>query len=60
MQYDTVHGRYPGSVTVENGKLVIDGKVITVSNELDPTKIQWGDAGAEYVVESTGWLDTYK
>lgn len=54
MQYDSVHGRYPGTVTVENGKLIVDGKVITVSNELDPTKIRWGDAGADYVVESTG------
>jgi len=52
--YDTVHGRYPGSVTVENGKLIVDGKPITVSNELDPTKIQWGASGADYVVESTG------
>lgn len=41
-------------MTVENGKLVIDGNVIHVSNELDPTKIQWGQSGAEYVVESTG------
>ena len=41
-------------MVVDNGKLVIDGKPITVSNELDPTKINWGDAGAEYVVESTG------
>jgi glyceraldehyde 3-phosphate dehydrogenase len=52
--YDTVHGRYPGSVVVDNGKLVIDGKAIAVSNELDPTKIQWGASGADYVVESTG------
>eukprot|EP01036_Dinobryon_divergens_P028657 gene28657-37639_t len=52
--YDSVHGKYPGTVVVDNGKLVIDGKPITVSNELDPTKINWGDAGAEYVVESTG------
>jgi len=58
LKYDTVHGRYPGSVVVENGKLVIDGKAITVSNELDPTKINWGDAGAEYVVESTGTTST--
>ena len=54
MKYDSVHGKYPGTVVVDNGKLVIDGKPITVSNELDPTKINWGDAGAEYVVESTG------
>jgi glyceraldehyde 3-phosphate dehydrogenase len=52
--YDTVHGRYPGSVVVENGHLVVDGNPIKVSNELDPTKIRWGDAGADYVVESTG------
>jgi glyceraldehyde 3-phosphate dehydrogenase len=53
-QYDTVHGRYPGTITVENGKLVVDGNPITVTNEREPEKIQWGDAGAKYVVESTG------
>ena len=49
-----MHGRYPGTVTVDNGKLIVDGKEIAVSNELDPTKIQWGNSGADYVVESTG------
>ncbi|RYH11477.1 type I glyceraldehyde-3-phosphate dehydrogenase [archaeon] len=52
--YDSVHGRYPGTVAVENGKLIVDGKPISVSNEMDPTKIRWGDAGADYIVESTG------
>lgn len=52
--YDTVHGRYPGSVVVDDGKLVIDGKKIAVSNEMDPTKIMWGTSGADYIVESTG------
>jgi len=52
--YDTVHGKYPGTVVIDNGKLLIDGKPVTVSNELDPSNIKWGDAGAEYVVESTG------
>ena len=52
--YDTVHGRYPGTVTVDNGNLVVDGNSIKVSNEMDPTQIKWGDAGADYVVESTG------
>jgi len=52
--YDTVHGRYPGTVTVEDKKLIVDGKAVVISNELDPTKIMWGDAGADYVVESTG------
>ena len=52
--YDTVHGKYPGTVEVKDGKLVIDGRVVTVSNELDPAKIKWGDSGADYIVESTG------
>jgi len=52
--YDTVHGRYPGTVEVRDGKLIVDGKEIVVSNELDPTKIKWGNSGADYVVESTG------
>ena len=52
--YDTVHGRYPGSVVADEGKLVVDGKPIAVHNELDPTKIMWGNSGADYVVESTG------
>jgi glyceraldehyde 3-phosphate dehydrogenase len=52
--YDSVHGRYPGTVTVDNGKLVVDGVPIKVTNELDPTKIMWGESGADYVVESTG------
>lgn len=52
--YDSVHGRYPGTVSVENGKLIVDGKVITVSNEADPSKIRWGEANADYIVESTG------
>lgn len=54
MQYDTVHGRYPGTVEVRDGKLIVDGKEIVVTNELDPTKIKWGNSGADYVVESTG------
>lgn len=39
---------------MDDGKLVVDGVAIKVSNELDPAKIAWGDAGADYVVESTG------
>jgi glyceraldehyde 3-phosphate dehydrogenase len=51
-----VHGRYPDEITFDKKKnvLVVNGKTIKVSNELDPTKINWGDAGADYIVESTG------
>jgi glyceraldehyde 3-phosphate dehydrogenase len=41
-------------VEVRDGKLIVDGKAITVTNQLDPTTIKWGDSGAEYIVEATG------
>ncbi|XP_072279226.1 glyceraldehyde-3-phosphate dehydrogenase [Pyxicephalus adspersus] len=57
-KYDSTHGPYKGEVKAENGKLVIDGKSITVSHERDPSAIKWGESGADYVVESTGVFTT--
>ncbi|XP_011848465.1 PREDICTED: glyceraldehyde-3-phosphate dehydrogenase-like isoform X8 [Mandrillus leucophaeus] len=57
-QYDSTHGKFHGTVKAENGKLVINGSPITISQERDPSKIKWGDAGAEYLVESTGVFTT--
>uniref|UniRef100_A0AAY4ASC9 Glyceraldehyde-3-phosphate dehydrogenase n=1 Tax=Denticeps clupeoides TaxID=299321 RepID=A0AAY4ASC9_9TELE len=57
-KYDSTHGLFRGEVKAEGGKLVIDGKAITVFSERDPANIKWGDAGAEYVVESTGVFTT--
>uniref|UniRef100_A0A2R9B728 Glyceraldehyde-3-phosphate dehydrogenase n=1 Tax=Pan paniscus TaxID=9597 RepID=A0A2R9B728_PANPA len=57
-QYDSTHGKFHGTVKAENGKLVINGNPITIFQERDPSKIKWGDAGAEYVVESTGIFTT--
>jgi len=55
LQYDTVHGQFPGSVEVSGEKEIsVDGKPITVFGEMDPSNITWGDAGADYVIESTG------
>ena len=54
-QFDTVHGPYSGTVSqTGDDSLSIDGKDLKVFGEMDPTKIQWGSAGADYVVESTG------
>ena len=57
-QYDSTHGKFHGTVKTENGKLVIDVKTITIFQEQDPVIIKWGDAGAEYVMESTGVFTT--
>uniref|UniRef100_A0A2K6F1T0 glyceraldehyde-3-phosphate dehydrogenase (phosphorylating) n=1 Tax=Propithecus coquereli TaxID=379532 RepID=A0A2K6F1T0_PROCO len=57
-QYDSAHGKFHGTVKAENGKLVINGHPITIFQERDPTKIKRGEAGADYVVESTGVFTT--
>ncbi|KAH0501963.1 Glyceraldehyde-3-phosphate dehydrogenase [Microtus ochrogaster] len=57
-QYDSTHGKFKGAVKAENGKLVINGKAITIFQERDPANIKWGDASPEYVVESTGVFTT--
>jgi len=54
VKYDTMHGHFQGEVKAEDGKLVVNGKAISVFAEKDPTQIPWGKVGAEYVVESTG------
>jgi glyceraldehyde 3-phosphate dehydrogenase len=54
-KYDTTHGVYSGSVEkIDDKTIAIDGKKIQVFGEMDPSNIKWGDAGADYVVESTG------
>uniref|UniRef100_A0A8C5XRH1 Glyceraldehyde-3-phosphate dehydrogenase n=1 Tax=Microcebus murinus TaxID=30608 RepID=A0A8C5XRH1_MICMU len=57
-QYDSTHGKFHGTVKAENGKLVINGQPVTIFQERDPTKIKWGEADADYVVESTGIFTT--
>jgi glyceraldehyde 3-phosphate dehydrogenase len=54
LKYDSTHGRFAGTVAVENGSLVVNGKKIRVTAERNPADLKWGDIGAEYVVESTG------
>ncbi|KAF3825488.1 hypothetical protein GH733_005470 [Mirounga leonina] len=56
--YDSTHGKFSSTVKTENRKFVIHGKSISIFQEQDPTNTKWGDAGAEYVVESTGVFTT--
>jgi len=59
-KYDTVHGRAKESIThdKEAGTITVGGKTIKIFAERDPSAIQWGSAGADYVVESTGVFTT--
>lgn len=57
-KYDSMHGRFKGSIEQKDGKLYINNKPIIVYGERDPTNIKWGEAGAEYIVESTGVFTT--
>jgi glyceraldehyde 3-phosphate dehydrogenase len=54
LKYDTVHGRFKGSVSFTANAIVVNGQTIAVCGEKDPATIPWASCGAEYVVESTG------
>ena len=54
LKYDTMHGRFNGTVEIKDGKLVVNGKEIRVTAEKNPADLKWDEVGAEYVVESTG------
>nr|CAX72593.1 glyceraldehyde 3-phosphate dehydrogenase [Schistosoma japonicum]CAX72616.1 glyceraldehyde 3-phosphate dehydrogenase [Schistosoma japonicum] len=58
IKYDSTHGKFQGDVSVENGKLNVNGRLISVYCERDPLNIPWNKDGAEYVVESTGVFTT--
>jgi len=54
LKRDTVHGNFDGTIEAKDGILWVNGNPITVTQEMNPADIQWGDAGADYVCESTG------
>jgi glyceraldehyde 3-phosphate dehydrogenase len=54
LKYDSVHGKYPGEVSAEDGALIVDGKKYPVFTALEVKDIPWGKVGAEYICECTG------
>ena len=58
LKYDSVHGRFDGSVEVQDGGLVVNGSPIRITAERDPANLAWGDVNAEVVIESTGFFLT--
>jgi glyceraldehyde 3-phosphate dehydrogenase len=54
LKYDSVHRRYPGTVSASKGALLVDGDEIRVCSEKDPAKLPWRELGVDIVIESTG------
>jgi glyceraldehyde 3-phosphate dehydrogenase len=54
LKYDSVFGRYPGSVSVEENQLVVDGKKVQVFNQKDPASLPWKELEVDWVIEATG------
>ena len=54
LQYDSVHGRFKGEVSVDGGTLIVNGRRIRLTQERDPANLKWAEVGADIVIESTG------
>ena len=54
LQYDSVHGRFKGDVSVEGNTLIVNGKKIRLTQERDPANLKWDEVGADVVLEATG------
>lgn len=55
-RYDTAHGKFPGTVEVTDGAIVVNGDRIRVTSERDPAKLPWGELGVDVVLECTGFF----
>ena len=58
LKYDSTHGKFDGTVEVKDGHLIVNGKTIRVTAERDPANLNWGEVGAEVIIESTGFFLT--
>jgi glyceraldehyde 3-phosphate dehydrogenase len=58
LKYDSVHGKFNGTVEVKDGHLVVNGKTIRVTAERDPKNLKWNEVGADVVAECTGIFTT--
>ena len=54
LKFDSVHGRFKGEASIDNGTLIVNGKRIRLTAVKDPAELKWGEVGADVVVESTG------
>ena len=58
LEYDSVHGRFDGTIEIKDGHLVVNGKTIRITAERDPKNLKWDEVGADVVAECTGIFTT--
>ncbi|WP_435139429.1 type I glyceraldehyde-3-phosphate dehydrogenase [Formosa sp. A9] len=58
LEYDSVHGKFDGTIEVKDGHLVVNGKHVRITAEKDPTQLKWDEAGVDIVAECTGIFTT--
>jgi glyceraldehyde 3-phosphate dehydrogenase len=58
LKYDSVHGRFDGTVDVKDGKLIVNGNEVRITAERNPENLKWDEIGAEYVIDATGIFTT--
>ena len=58
LKYDSVHGRFNGDIAVDGGNMVVNGKKIRLTAERDPANLKWNEAGADIVIDCTGFFLT--
>ncbi len=58
LEYDSVHGRFDGTVEIKGGNLVVNGKTVRITAERDPKNLKWDEVGADVVAECTGIFTT--
>ncbi|MEE9275526.1 MAG: glyceraldehyde 3-phosphate dehydrogenase NAD-binding domain-containing protein, partial [bacterium] len=54
LKYDSIHGRFDGTVEAGEGEIIVNGKSVKVLSERDPANLPWGELGVQVAVESTG------
>src|SRR6202142_135414 len=58
LKYDSVHGRFNGDISIDGGNMVVNGKKIRLTAERDPANLKWNEAGADIVIDCTGFFLT--
>jgi len=59
LKYDSIHGKFDGEVAADDDNLIVNGTAIRATAERDPANLKWGDVGADFVVESTGFFTDF-